>query len=157
MKNNYTLYELRTNYRCRSKICDAANSLISHNKNRYPKKTIAHESGGTVVVESFKTPAEEMAFLANELVATTNGKITNPLNGNDTCAILCRTNAIAKQIAVHLKSLGIPVAEKKEVVVPPDWRRAKLLLSVMANAYADFTVYQYLVASVRSEEHTSEL
>jgi hypothetical protein len=38
------------------------------------------------------------------------------------------------------------VAKRKEVVMPPDWRKAKLLLTVMANPYCDLAVHQFLVA-----------
>jgi DNA helicase-2/ATP-dependent DNA helicase PcrA len=143
----WSTYTLQNNHRCKSVIANAAQVLIEHNAQRYPKITTAIDSGGSVVVERFDDPAGEMAFIANELSADHHSHAKVARNGNGTCAVLCRTNAIAKQIGTYLKSLGIGVAEKKEVVVPKDWRKAKLLLSVLANPNSDFVVHQFLIAS----------
>jgi DNA helicase-2/ATP-dependent DNA helicase PcrA len=141
------VFTLEKNHRCKNVIADAAQRLIQYNELRYPKQTVAVDKGGAVVVESFATPAEEMAFIANELTANHNSQSKVSRNGNDTCAVLCRTNAISKQIGTYLKSVGIGVAERKEIVVPKDWKKTKLLLSVMANPHSDFLVHQFLVAA----------
>ena len=142
-------FPLSINYRCKSKIQEAANNLISHNPDRIPIETRAHESGGTVVVEAFKTPAEEMAFVAHELTRSPNALTMVPANLEELrqTAVLCRTNRLADAFSTYLEGLGIPVAKKKPVTVPGDWRAARLLLTVMANPFNDLAVHQFLVVT----------
>ena len=132
----WSVMKLETNFRCLSAICNAANNLIRHNGIRYDKRTIAATEGGSVSVHRFESPVAEMAFVANDLAKCDDVK---------DCAVLCRTNFLARQFSDYLKGLGIPVAERKQVIVPKDWGRAKMLLSVLANPYSDFIVHQYLV------------
>ncbi|MDE2105332.1 MAG: ATP-dependent helicase [Patescibacteria group bacterium] len=144
---DWTRYTLSTNYRCRQKICDAANNLIKNNLNRFPKETVAKEEGGVVVVERCEIPGQEMGLVADELCAN-HHDFTVPRNGNNDCAVLARTNRIANEFSDFLKKMGIPVAEKKRVTMPADWRKAKLLLTVLSNPHSDFAVHQYLVESI---------
>jgi superfamily I DNA/RNA helicase len=145
-------FKLEKNYRCKSKICRAAQTLIEHNPDRVQKQTIANEVGGTVVVEAFDSPAEELTFIAHELTRAHNGN-GRPEDGYPArlddlkqTAILCRTNPLANQFAEYLEGLGVPVAKKKPAVVPADWKKARLLLTVMANPHNDMAVHQFLIA-----------
>jgi len=147
----WTVLPLSKNYRCKSKIQEAASKLIAHNENQIPIETIAHEVGGTVVVEAFDSPADELAFVAHELTRAHNGngrlvdKYAAKINELRETAILCRTNFLAEQFSTYLEGLGVPVAKKKPAVMPCDWRKARILLTVMANPYNDLAVHQFLV------------
>jgi len=148
--NNWKVFNLQTNYRCKRKICEAAQSLIEHNQDRIPKQTIANESGGTVVVEAFDNPGAELAFVAHELSrfhSRPDHADSASLTELRETAILCRTNPLVETFANYLTGLGIPVAKRKLPVVPADWSTAKLLLTVMANPYCDLAVHQFLVAT----------
>jgi DNA helicase II / ATP-dependent DNA helicase PcrA len=142
-------HRLEINYRCKSRICEVAQRLIEHNSGRVPKQTRAHETGGTVVIESFKSPGEELAFVANELSRSRNRTGMEPAELDDLreTAVLCRTNRLSDAFSAYLEGLGIPVAKKKPVTVPGDWRAARLLLTVMANPFNDLAVHQFLVAA----------
>lgn len=146
--NAWETHTLQTNHRSKRRICDAAQMLIENNSNRYPKHTEAVELGGVVVCEEFNSPAGELAFVTSELAATTGRSqdITGLAKHSESVAVLARTNRIAESFAEHLKGLGIPVAEKKHEKPPEDWRKAKLVLTVMSNPYNDLAAYQYLVA-----------
>ena len=67
MKSQFTLYKLETNYRCKSAICEAAQRLITHNADRFPKKTLAANPGGEISVHRCPTPAAEMSRVAMEI------------------------------------------------------------------------------------------
>ncbi len=139
-ENGFTVFKLQTNYRCLSKICDAANRLIGHNANRYPKLTLAAREGGEVTVERCSVEASELGYVLDEIENSINLDSIHPQE----IAILCRTNSIAKTFADYLEARGIPVARKKFAEVPPDFKKAKMFLTVLANRYNDMAVYQFV-------------
>ncbi len=140
-ENGFAVFKLQTNYRCLSKICDAANRLISHNANRFPKLTLAAREGGEVSVERCSVEASELGFVLDEIENSINLDSIHPQE----IAVLCRTNAIAKTFADYLEARGIPIARKKFSENPPDWKIAKAFLTVLSNRYNDLAVYNYLL------------
>ena len=137
MKSQFTLYKLETNYRCKSAICAAAQRLIEHNSDRFPKKTLAANPGGEISVHRCPTPAAEMSRVAMELQRYTHEQLADS-------AILCRTNRLVEEFSTFLAGVGIPVKTRKQVAMPGDWRRAKLFLSVLANPWCDVAVERYV-------------
>ena len=67
-------------------------------------------------------------------------------------AILCRTNAIARQFADHLEASGIPVARRKIQETSADWSKCKLLLTLLSNPTNDLVTHRYLVAKSGQKE-----
>ena len=134
---SYTLYKLETNYRCPSKICEAAQRLITHNADRFPKKTLAANPGGEIQVLRCPTPAAEMSRVAMELQRYTHEQLAES-------AILCRTNRLVDEFSTFLAGVGVPVKTRKQVAMPGDWRRAKMFLTVLANPWCDVAVERYV-------------
>lgn len=130
----FEVFKLETNYRSAIKICDHASSVITRNKSRVKKSTTPERKElGKVLVNNAEMPMDELCQLARNI-------------GNqwqDT-AVLSRTNHLLGTIIKHLQSNGFPVRTavyKPEVY---DWKRTKLLLTVLGNPWCDFTLHQLL-------------
>ena len=134
---DWTTLTLQTNYRCPIRICQAAQLLIQHNLDRYPKLTAAANPGGEISVHRCPTPAAEMSRVAMELQRYTHEQLAET-------AILCRTNRIVEEFSTFLAGVGIPVKTRKLVAMPADWRRAKMFLTVSANPWCDVAVERYV-------------
>lgn len=134
---DWSTMTLETNYRCPEKICSAAQQLMTFNADRFPKKTLAANPGGEISVHRCPTPAAEMSRVAMELQRYTHEQLAES-------AVLCRTNKIVEEFSTFLAGVGIPVKTRKQVANPPDWRRAKLFLSVLANPWCDVAVERYV-------------
>jgi DNA helicase-2/ATP-dependent DNA helicase PcrA len=128
---------LQTNYRCPIRICQAAQLLIQHNVDRYPKLTAAANPGGEISVHRCPTPAAEMSRVAMELQRYTHEQLAET-------AILCRTNRLVEEFSTFLAGVGIPVKTRKQVTMPGDWRRAKMFLTILANPWCDVAVERYV-------------
>lgn len=139
--NGYSTFTLQTNYRCARAICVAADRLICHNTDRYDKVSYPATEGGTVTVTQCAHQAAEMATVLNGV----SEALSQPQGS--TVAVLARTNAVAGAFASYLESMGVPVAKRKQVELPEDWRLAKAWMTAMANPFNDMAAYQYLVAS----------
>ena len=96
--------KLELNYRSTNQILNAANSLISFNKNRYNKKLIsARGDGKEVRVLSNYNEIAEAETIAKEIKKLINSGI-NPKD----IAILYRINALSRSIEDGLRNEGIP-------------------------------------------------
>ncbi|NPA12248.1 MAG: UvrD-helicase domain-containing protein [Epsilonproteobacteria bacterium] len=95
--------KLETNYRSTEQILNAANNLISFNKNRYNKKLkSANGSGKEVeIIESFNEIAEAETLASRIKKLIDNGTPPNEI------AILYRINALSRSIEDGLRSFGI--------------------------------------------------
>ena len=101
---NAEVVKLELNYRSTNQILNAANSLISFNKNRYNKKLIsANGDGKEVRVLSNYNEIAEAEMIAKEIKNLINSGI-NPKN----IAILYRINALSRSIEDGLRNAGIP-------------------------------------------------
>ena len=128
---------LETNYRCAEEICIHAQTLIEKNADRFPKKTLAANPGGEIVIHRCPTPAAEMSRVAMELQKFHVEQLAES-------AVLCRTNRIVEEFSTFLAGVGIPVKTRKQVAMPKDWRRAKMFLTVLANPWCDVAVERYV-------------
>jgi DNA helicase II / ATP-dependent DNA helicase PcrA len=138
--SNYDYWEthlLEMNYRSGSVICDHAQQLIMLNTGRIHKWTRPNRKGGTVAAHGCDTPAEELGYVLEEV---------RRLNAHNDIAVLARTNRLADSFAEHLMANGVPVRRAQEQAEPADWRRTKLLLTVLDNPWNDFAVAAFLRA-----------
>ncbi len=111
---------LEENYRSTNRILQAANALISHNTNRYPKKLWSHLGEGSKVgVFMAQSERQEAEFVVHEML---NRITENHLSLND-IAIFYRTNAqsrifedafLAKRIAYTIIG-GLSFYQRKEI------------------------------------------
>ncbi len=100
---NAKVIKLELNYRSTNQILNAANSLISFNKNRYNKKLIsAIGDGKEVRVLSNYNEIAEAETIAKEIKKLINSGI-NPKD----IAILYRINALSRSIEDGLRNEGI--------------------------------------------------
>jgi DNA helicase II / ATP-dependent DNA helicase PcrA len=102
---DYTLYKLEQNYRSTKTIVEAANSIISKNKDQI-KKTVwtDNEQGGLIRVHKAATDNDEGMFVANQIfsIKQENGAAFKDF------AILYRTNAQSRAFEEALRKLNIP-------------------------------------------------
>lgn len=144
---------LLANYRCAPEICGAANHLISHNKNRFDKRTVSYTSQrGSVAVYQHENPIAEMNFIASGIqsVVSALGKSAS------TFAVLTRANSQANEIASFLESMGLPVIRKVKRQYPNGWRLCISLLQFLANPDNDVAAYNYTRLAV-GEKRANEM
>jgi len=135
---SWCILKLEDNYRCDRSICEAAQSLIEHNKNRMPKVTRSATSGeGQVDVwTNLPTEMHEYTAIAHELLKLPQGC---------TAAVLARTNFVAAQVARTLESIGITVQKKDKLGLPEDWSICRKFIALLANPENDYLAYQLLL------------
>lgn len=123
---------LEDNYRCERSICQTAQRLIQHNQARVNKETRSVSNlEGIVKVSEHDTDAKEKLFVAANIMQ---------LDPND-CAVIVRTNHLVKEFTEHLQASGIPVALRKNVDLPLDWKQAMTLVRVLNDPENDVLAY----------------
>lgn len=102
---DFKLFKLEQNYRSTKMIVNAANSIISKNKNQI-KKTVwtDNDEGNIIKVKCCVSDSEEGFFVANDIYDT---EMTEKANHSD-FAILYRTNAQSRSLEESLRKLNIP-------------------------------------------------
>ncbi len=140
----WACYALKTNYRCADLICAAASRLIAKNHDRVDVSMVADRKGGVVHAVGLPSPIAELAWVADSIARES-------VDTEATFAVLARTNAVVRQFADHFRSMGIPVRESKAPERPVDWKRTKLLLSVLADPSNDFVLGRYLTMMLGPE------
>lgn len=101
----FAMYKLEQNYRSTKVIVEAANSIISKNKDQIQKKVwTANEDGQRIKVHKAMTDNDEGNFVANQIYAT-----KQQVGGTyHDFAILYRTNAQSRAFEEALRKLNIP-------------------------------------------------
>lgn len=102
---DYKLFKLEQNYRSTTTIVDAANCVISKNKEQIPKKTFSeNEEGEKIKVLRALSDKEEGFQVTNEIFKLAN------YEQQDYCdfAILYRTNAQSRILEEALRKRNIP-------------------------------------------------
>lgn len=134
---------LESNYRSNSEICNSAQGLIEHNKNRVKKVTKSERGpGGHVnIVAALRNPGQERALILDLISKLQRREPSVPFTE---MAVLVRTNALVQDYAGYLKNSGIPVAEKSRPEVPDDFEKAKLLVMLIDNPTNDFVAHRFL-------------
>jgi len=151
-QGDWQLHLLETNWRCPSRVCAAAQALIERNAGRVRKRTVAANEGGAVQAVRCGTPAEELSLVLERIQRlVASGASAEALvkgDGDEGCAVLARTNKLAVAFADHLSANGVPVRRSAPMVVPADWQRTKLLLTVLGDPYNDLAA----LALVRAKD-----
>ena len=101
----FALYKLEQNYRSTKTIVEAANSVISKNKDQIKKEVWTHNDQGSMIkVHRASTDNDEGNFVANHIYSTKAEENAQP---ND-FGILYRTNAQSRSFEEALRKLNIP-------------------------------------------------
>lgn len=101
----FVMYKLEQNYRSTKVIVEAANSIISKNKDQIKKKVWTdNEQGGRILVHKAATDNDEGSFVSNQIFAI---KQQEGAAFSD-FAILYRTNAQSRAFEEALRKLNIP-------------------------------------------------
>jgi DNA helicase-2/ATP-dependent DNA helicase PcrA len=101
----YALYKLEQNYRSTKTIVEAANSIISKNKDQIKKSVwTANDQGSPIKVHRALTDNDEGYFVANQIFSIRNEENAEASE----FAILYRTNAQSRSFEEALRKLNIP-------------------------------------------------
>jgi len=101
---DYKLYKLEQNYRSTKVIVDAANSIISNNKNQIKKNVwTSNDEGQKIRVFKTYSDNEEGKLISNDIFDTQNNEQAKNLD----FAILYRTNAQSRSFEESLRKLNI--------------------------------------------------
>ncbi|MDE7375100.1 MAG: UvrD-helicase domain-containing protein, partial [Odoribacter sp.] len=101
----YKLYKLEQNYRSTTTIVDAANCIISKNKEQIPKRTFSqNEEGEKIKVLRSLSDKEEGFQVANEIFRLANYEQQDYSD----FAVLYRTNAQSRILEEALRKRNIP-------------------------------------------------
>lgn len=107
-KNDYPgfeLYKLEQNYRSTKMIVNAANSIITHNKNQIPKTVWSNkEEGDKIIVLETPSDSDEGKEIAGKILEMKQG---SNINYSD-IAILYRTNAQSRILEEAMRRKNIP-------------------------------------------------
>ncbi|MTH95388.1 ATP-dependent helicase [Roseibium sp. RKSG952] len=99
-------YNLAVNYRCDPAILAAANTLISNNQNRLPKKlepSRPHRPGTFVRIRGFATAEAEAEFIAQSVEqAVSRGLLASSI------AVLVRTSSVTPAVQASFEKRNIP-------------------------------------------------
>ncbi len=138
------IINLEENYRSEATICDVANKLIKHNKNRADKELIPTRERETETVGY--TPCEDSE---NECHIISGGITNFEVKGYKykDMAILCRTNKQAYRIAHYLQeNTNIPhkIISRDTFWSNPAIRNVIFYLRVMQNPDDDFNMERIL-------------
>jgi DNA helicase-2/ATP-dependent DNA helicase PcrA len=133
----FHVIRLEQNWRSVPGICDAAQRLIEHNRNRVAKKTISMQQGerggGFLnVLPQYPTgEAEELQIMVavHECLARPFGTVPADI------AVLARNNDAVDNMIKHAEALGIPV--NKRAPMPLDWKLACATVDMLVNPFND--------------------
>ena len=156
------LYRLEQNYRSTKTIVNAANSIISHNKNKIDKEVwTSNDQGAPIQVNRLATDAEEGRHVASSIFEY---KMQEQRKNSD-FAILYRTNAQSRAMEDALRKRDIPYRiygglsfyQRKEVkdvlaylrliVNPKDEESLKRVINYPPRGIGQTTVDKLVVAS----------
>lgn len=101
----FSLYKLEQNYRSTKTIVEAANSIISKNKDQIKKEVWTHnDQGAAIKVHRALTDNDEGKFVANQIYSIRVEENANPAD----FGILYRTNAQSRSFEEALRKINIP-------------------------------------------------
>jgi len=132
---------LEENFRSLPEICQAADYLIAHNKERLPKTNKPIRTGtADIALAGAETEGEEIGLVAKRVKSQIEA-------GQDPkeIAILARSNAIAGAFAKTLEACGVPVAKPEKLDLPRDFAKLRALVELLGDVDNDTLAYFYLV------------
>jgi DNA helicase II / ATP-dependent DNA helicase PcrA len=146
-----TIIKLEQNYRSTQTILDAAQAVITKNKDRSDKKLWTDgPTGSPISVVEVLNEREEGEFIVRECKALVKSAAFTAVHSLDDCVILYRTNAQSRLLEETLVRLGLPYRmvggikfyERKEVkdllayarllCNPQDWASLDRIINVPA-------------------------
>lgn len=133
------VHTLEENYRSGSAICETANALIRHNPNRIEKDT--HCASGVdadVHARQFKSPLAEREYVARW--------IKQSIEGDQSVAVLVRSNALVEEWSDYLTAVGISVAKRAAASRPADWNLCRTTIALLNNPENDWLAYWFIRA-----------
>ena len=164
-QNDYpdvTLYRLEQNYRSTKNIVNAANSIISHNKNKIEKIVwTSNEIGSLIEINQLPTDSDEGRHVASNIFEF---KMREHLKNND-FVVLYRTNAQSRAIEDALRKReigykiygGLSFYQRKEikdvmaylrlVINNKDEESLKRIINYPARGIGQTTIDKLIVAS----------
>ena len=164
-QNDYldvTLYRLEQNYRSTKNIVNAANSIISHNKNKIEKIVwTSNETGSLIEINQLPTDSDEGRHVASNIFEF---KLREHLKNND-FVVLYRTNAQSRAIEDALRKReiaykiygGLSFYQRKEikdimaylrlVINNKDEESLKRIINYPARGIGQTTIDKLIVAS----------
>ncbi|HEY8403066.1 MAG TPA: UvrD-helicase domain-containing protein [Flavobacteriales bacterium] len=102
---DYTMYKLEQNYRSTKTIVEAANGIISKNRDQIKKEVWTNnDQGNRIKVFRALTDNDEGNFVANQIFTTMREEGAKPSD----FAILYRTNAQSRSFEEALRKLNVP-------------------------------------------------
>ena len=160
--SDVSLYRLEQNYRSTKTIVNAANSIISYNKNKIDKVVwTSNDKGDLVRINRLATDSEEGRYVASSIFTFK----MEEQRKNDDFAILYRTNAQSRAMEDALRKRDIPYRiygglsfyQRKEikdilaylrlVVNPNDEESLKRIINYPPRGIGQTTVDKLVVAS----------
>lgn len=143
----WLILKLEKNYRSSPQICEVAQNLIEHNTNRVPKVLMpARGKSGAVAIIQFPSAGAER----NTILARINGYLAGGIPESE-IAVLIRFNPIVDVYAQFLKDAGLPVGTVRDAIMPDDWRKCLLLISLLGNPNNDYLAGQFLMEHIGPE------
>lgn len=135
-REDFAVFRLERNHRSGPQICDVAQKLIEHNRDRFPKKTSAVPPKiSSFEVSTFENQQQELHAVAHYIAG-----YSDPNN----CAILCRTNYVANTVRDALQGFGVPLKKPARLNNPIDWKTCLRLIALCADPENDAAAYWFL-------------
>lgn len=151
------LIKLEENFRSNSEICESAQHLIEHNRNRVDKATISHKGlGGQVTARPpAMTEGEEIGTVTRAILEMLASFAESPgTTQPPEIAVLCRTNAMAYAAQKTLAAAGVPVVQRAPSDQPKDWPLLRAYMELLVNPDNDTLAHFYLIAAYEARGHT---
>jgi DNA helicase II / ATP-dependent DNA helicase PcrA len=156
-----TIIKLEQNYRSTQTILDAAQAVITRNKDRSDKRLWTDgPTGAPVSVVEVLNEREEGEFIVRESRALVKAATYTGIDSLDDCVVLYRTNAQSRLLEETLVRMGLPYRmvggikfyERKEIKDllayarllenPRDWASLERIVNVPARGIGPKTVLQ---------------
>jgi DNA helicase-2/ATP-dependent DNA helicase PcrA len=163
---DFAMFKLEQNYRSTKTIVEAANSIISKNKDQIKKEVWTHnEQGSKIKVHRALTDNDEGNFVANQIFSTRMQEGAGPAD----FGILYRTNAQSRAFEEALRKINIPYKiygglsfyQRKEikdliayfrlVCNPHDEESLKRVINYPKRGIGDATVNRLVVCAAERE------
>lgn len=150
LANSVTHHKLNWTHRYGKAICDAANKLISHNKQRIPSESIPMTPKDCYITKiEHDSTDNELLWLA-QTIRDMRG--TGPLS----CAVLVRTNELVSHFSMGLAAFSIPIVERTINTIP-GLSKLVIALSALASPENDMVMFRYITLAFGSDEAHARL
>lgn len=137
------VHVLEDNFRSNAEICEAADNLIEHNKQRIAKTMLSvRGDGGDVLRLNYESHQEELAGVAQGI------RRIQETHEDWSIAVLVRNrkDGSVETWTLGLESYGIAVQTTEKVEAPNDWSGVIALLGFLNNPASDQSAYWLLSA-----------